>query len=43
MRVWCRNEDYWDVYFGMNERVRDAFARSEVIMTYNHLNVHMVP
>lgn len=43
VRVWCRNEDYWDVYFGMNERVRDAFARSEVIMTYNHLNVHMVP
>lgn len=43
VRVWCKNEDYWDVYFGMNERVRESFARNEVIMTYNHVNVHMIP
>ena len=40
-RVWCNNADYWDVYFGMNERVREAFARNGVHMTYNHLNVHI--
>ncbi|MGN1001350.1 MAG: mechanosensitive ion channel family protein [Oscillospiraceae bacterium] len=43
VRVWCRNTDYWDVYFGMNERVRESFDRHGVRMTYNHLNVHMVP
>lgn len=42
VRVWCHNADYWDVYFGMNERVRESFARRGVRMTYNHLNVHVV-
>ena len=42
VRVWCKNADYWDVYFGMNERVRERFAADGVHMTYNHINVHMV-
>ncbi len=42
VRLWCKNADYWDVYFGMNERVRERFAADGVHMTYNHLNVHMV-
>lgn len=41
VRLWCQNSDYWDVYFGMNERVRDAFEHRGVHMTYNHLNVHV--
>ena len=40
-RVWCNNADYWDEYFGMNERVRDSFARNVVHMTFNHLTVHI--
>ena len=42
VRVWCGGADYWDVYFGMNERVRESFADHGVEMTYDHLNVHMV-
>ena len=42
VRVWCDNADYWDVYFGMNERVRESFARHGVAMSYPHVNVHMV-
>ncbi len=42
VRLWCNNADYWDVYFGMNERVRERFAADGVHMTYNHINVHMV-
>ena len=42
VRVWCRNADYWDVYFGMNERVRETFKAHGVSMTYDHVNVHMV-
>lgn len=42
VRVWCRGEDYWNVYFGMNERVRESFERHGVEMTYNHVNVHMI-
>ena len=41
-RVWCDNADYWDVYFGMNERVRDVFAAKGIHMTFDHINVHMI-
>ena len=43
VRVWCSTADYWDVYFGMNERVRESFAAHGVRMTFNHINVHMIP
>lgn len=42
VRVWCNNADYWDVFFGLNENVRECFARHGVQMTYNHINVHMM-
>lgn len=41
-RVWCKGADYWDVYFGMNERVRESFKRNNVAMSYEHVNVHIV-
>ena len=41
-RVWCDNADYWDVYFGMNERVRESYAKHGIHMTFDHINVHMV-
>ena len=34
--------DYWTVYYGMNEKVRETFAAHGVEMTYDHLNVHMI-
>ena len=42
LRVWCRNEDYWSVYYSLNENVRDSFAKNGVTMTYEHINVHMI-
>ena len=42
VRLWCKNSDYWDVYFGMNERVRTAFDRNGISMTYEHMNVHII-
>ena len=42
MRVWCATEDYWDVYFTLNERVREYFEKYGVEMSYEHINVHMV-
>lgn len=41
-RMWVNAADYWDVYFGMLEAVREAFAAAHVEMTYGHLNVHMM-
>ena len=42
VRAWCRHEDYWDVYYGINENVPDAFRDAGVKMSYDHVNVHMM-
>ena len=42
VRVWCANEDYWDVYYDVLEGIKTAFDAGGISMTYNHLNVHMV-
>lgn len=42
VRLWCENADYWNVFFAMNENVRESFERNGVSMTYDHLNVHIV-
>ena len=42
VRVWCRTEDYWDVYFALNENLRTCFDKHKVEMCYDHLNVHLI-
>ena len=41
LRVWCKSEDYWDVFFAVNQNVKGVFAEKNVAMTYPHLNVHL--
>ncbi len=41
LRLWVRTPDYWDVYFQVNQRVKDIFDAQEIEMTYPHLNVHI--
>ena len=38
VRVWCRSEDYTDVYYGLTEGLKAAFDEHGVEMPYNHLN-----
>ncbi len=42
VRVWCKGADYWDVYFNLNENVRESFAENGVKFSYEHVNVHIV-
>ena len=42
VRVWCKGTDYWDVYFDLNENVRESFAEHGVSFSYDHVNVHVV-
>ena len=41
LRVWVKTGDYWDVYFLVNQRVKQIFDEQGVTMTYPHLNVHL--
>ena len=39
-RAWCAGGDYWGVYFDLNERVREVFAKYDIQFTYPHIIVH---
>lgn len=41
LRVWCKTEDYWDVYFAIQERAQGLLAQHGIELTYPHLNVHL--
>ena len=41
LRIWVRPGDYWDVYFQVNQRIKDVFDQQGIEMTYPHLNVHL--
>ena len=41
LRVWVKTEDYWDVFFALNQRVKTIFDEQDIAMTYPHLNVHL--
>ena len=41
LRLWVKTPDYWDVYFQVNQRVKDVFDQQNIEMTYPHLNVHI--
>ena len=43
LRVWAKTEDYWGVYYQVNQRVKDIFDEQGIAMTYPHLNVHLNP
>lgn len=40
-RVWCKNEDYWSVYFDLNEGVKKAFDEKGVQIPYPQMDVHV--
>ncbi|MBQ4562598.1 MAG: mechanosensitive ion channel family protein [Clostridia bacterium] len=42
VRVWCKSEKYWDVYFALNEQIKVGFDADGIGMTYDHINVHML-
>ena len=41
LRLWVKNADYWDVYFQVNQRVKNIFDEQGITMTYPHINVHL--
>ena len=43
LRLWVRTDDYWDVYFLVNQRVKQIFDEQQIPMAYPHVNVHLNP
>lgn len=40
-RVWVKSEDYWDVYFDMNEGGYNAFNKEGISIPFPQLDVHL--
>ena len=41
LRVWTTADEYWNVFFDVNERIKAEFDKAGVKMTYPHVNVHI--
>lgn len=41
LRAWCKNADYWDLYFDLQEIVKEAFDISGIVIPYDQVDVHM--
>lgn len=41
LRVWCAAEDYWEVSWDLNEKVKKAFDREGIEIPYPQLDVHV--
>lgn len=40
-KVWCSVNNYWDVYFSMQEKVKIAFDENGISIPFNQLDVHI--
>ena len=41
LRVWTKAEDYWDVFFVINQNVKNIFDAQGIKMAYPHMHVYM--
>jgi len=41
VRVWVKGEDYWDVFFGLNENVKKAFDANNISIPFPQTDVHI--
>lgn len=42
LKVWCSNENYWDVYYALQEDVKLALDGNGISIPFNQLDVHIV-
>lgn len=41
VRIWCKNEDYWEVNFDTTEKVKKAFDENQIEIPYPQMDVHV--
>ena len=40
-KLWCKKEDYWTLYYQMQEQVKLEFDKQGINIPYNQLDVHL--
>ncbi len=41
VRVWCKNSDYWTVYFDILENVKASFDKNNITIPFPQVDVHI--
>ncbi len=41
VRIWCKNADYWEVYFDILEGVKASFDENSISIPYPQMDVHI--
>ena len=41
LRAWCKTEDYWDVFFLINERIYKEFGQNGLNIPFPQMDVHL--
>lgn len=41
-RLWCRQDDYWDMMFAVNKNIFDAFKREAIEIPFPQRDVHVI-
>lgn len=39
--IWCESDDYWNVFYYMQEQIKIAFDKNGITIPYNQLDVHI--
>jgi small conductance mechanosensitive channel len=42
VRVWVKQEDYWDVHYEMHQKIYDSFNAAGINFPYPQQTVHIV-
>ncbi len=40
VKVWAKTEDYWDLYYDLEEQIKEAFDKNNIEIPYPQLDVH---
>lgn len=41
-RVWCKSEDYWEVYYSSLEEIKKAFDANDITIPFKQVDIHNV-
>lgn len=42
LRAWCLQDDYWDVYYDLLEKIKPTLDANDISIPYPHMNVHIM-
>lgn len=41
LRIWCKSEEYWDLYFDMEEKIKTAFDKNSISIPYQQIDINI--